>query len=110
MLYYKGEVFFYELTGKDVRELEAKQQLEKIYNELSYLVTSSQCTDETLIQKIKDQQELLKNIQSNSLELEQYSIIATAQELKREIEEQCALHTTQEENIAIDGVSTGENI
>lgn len=102
MLYYKGEVFVYKLTGRDVRKLEAKQQLEKIYNELSYLVESSKCTDEALLWKIKDQQELLKNIKSNSLELEQYSIIATAQELKREIEEQCALNSSQEEEVSLE--------
>lgn len=91
MLYYKGELFFYWLMGKDVRSLETKQQFTKIYNELSYLVESSHCTDETLIQRIKEQQEILKNIDYSVMNDEQYTAITTAQDLKKQIEEQCSL-------------------
>ena len=106
MLYYKGEIFFYQLVGKDIRTLESRQQLEKIYNELSYLVESSQCTDPELLQKIQEQQVILKTISSTDMEIQQYSIIANAQELKREIEETCDVVSS----IAIDTVTTSWTI
>ena len=62
MLYYKGEVFFYKILGKDAKSLEIKQQFNKIYTELNYLVESSECADTELVDLIKKQQELLKNM------------------------------------------------
>lgn len=94
MLYYKGQVFVYKSLGYDTRNLELKQQFTKIYTELSYLVQSSNCTDPTLLEKIKSQQEILKNIDISQLQIEQYSTITTAQELKQTIEEQCAYKGT----------------
>lgn len=111
MLYYKGQTFFYSLMGKDIKSLEIKQQFTKIYSELSYLVESSECTDPELIAQIKKQQELLNNMDDSTMELEQYSAITTAQELKQQIEEQCAfipgtLPTTGD---SVDLSTTGDN-
>lgn len=90
MLYYKGQTFFYQVLGKDVKSLEIKQQFNKIYTELSYLVESSECANQDLVNQIKNQQELLKNMDTSSMQVEQYSAITTAQDLKKQIEEQCA--------------------
>lgn len=90
MLYYKGETFFYKILGKDTKALEVKQQFNKIYTELSYLVESSKCVDSDLIEQLKKQQELLKNMDDSTIQIEQYAAITTAQQLKQQIEEQCA--------------------
>ena len=90
MLYYKGEVFFYKILGKDAKSLEIKQQFNKIYTELNYLVESSECADTELVDLIKKQQELLKNMDISTMQVEQYTAITTAQDLKKQIEEQCA--------------------
>ena len=76
--------------GKDTKSLEIKQQFTKIYSELSYLAESSECTNPDLIEQIQKQQELLKNMDNTTMEVEQYTAITTAQDLKQQIEEQCA--------------------
>ncbi len=111
MLYYKGQTFFYQVLGKDVKSLEIKQQFNKIYTELSYLAESSECADPDLIEQIKKQQELFKNMDTTTMEIEQYSAISTAQELKQQIEEQCAFipGTWPTTSDTVEWPTTGDN-
>lgn len=107
MLGQKGQIFFYGLIGKDTRNLQIKQQFNKIYTELEYLVESSSCADSELIDQIREQQALLQNMSTTTIQTEQYETIAIAQELKQQLEEQCSFIPNTNSTISDGEIGTG---
>lgn len=87
-LSFQWKLFLYKSIWKDTSSLESKQEFNKIYTELTYLLESSNCTDPDLIQDIHTQQQSLESIKHYS-ESEQYTALTQAQRLKERIEQEC---------------------
>ncbi len=106
-LYHKWEIFFYTLLGKDSESVKTKQSLEKMYSEISYLIESSQCTDESLVQEVKENRAAIQALDYSQAQNNKYNYYLKAVDLKNKIEEQCGIKPTTTWDINTGTVQTG---
>ena len=90
-LYHKGQLFVYGLLGKNTEELETKYALEKIYNEISYLIEASHCSDEALLAEVNANKQAIEALDSTQAQQARYNYYRQASNLKSKIEAQCAI-------------------
>lgn len=106
-LYHKWEIFFYTLLGKDSESVKTKQSLEKMYSEISYLIESSQCTDDALIQEVKENRAAIQALDYSQAQNNKYNYYLKAVDLKNKIEAQCGIKPTTTWDINTGTVQTG---
>lgn len=90
-LYHKAEIFIYGVLGKNTDQLETKYALDKIYNEISYLIEASHCTDEALLQEVEANKQAIADLTSTQAQEGRYNYYRQASNLKNKIEAQCAI-------------------
>jgi hypothetical protein len=88
-LYHKWEVFFYTLLWKDSESIETKQWLQKMYSEISYLIESSKCSDQALLQEVEENKAAIALLDYSQAQNNKYNYYLKAVDLKNKIEEQC---------------------
>lgn len=64
-----------------------------MYSEISYLIESSQCTDESLVQEIKENRAAIQALDYSQAQNNKYNYYLKAVDLKNKIEEQCTAKT-----------------
>ena len=106
-LYHKWEIFFYTLLGKDSESVKTKQSLEKMYSEISYLIESSHCTDESLVQEVKENRVAIQALDYSQAQNNKYNYYLKAVDLKNKIEEQCGIKATTTWDTNTGTVQTG---
>ncbi len=93
-LYHKWELFFYTLLGKDSESVQTKQSLQKMYSEISYLIESSKCSDQALLQEVEENKAAIDLLDYSQAQNNKYNYYLKAVDLKNKIEEQCGIKTT----------------
>jgi hypothetical protein len=98
-LYHKWEIFFYTLLGKDSDSIETKQSLQKMYAEISYLIESSKCNNQALLQEVEENKTAIDGLDYSQAQTNKYNYYLKAVDLKNKIESQCSTsiqtwHTT----------------
>ena len=102
-LYHKWQIFFYTLLGQDSESIQTKQSLQKMYSEISYLIESSKCNADSLIQEVEENKSAINNLDYSQAQNNKYNYYLKAVDLKNRIETQCNSWTTMSWNI----ISTG---
>ena len=102
-LYHKWQIFFYTLLGQDSESIQTKQSLQKMYSEISYLIESSKCNADSLIQEVEENKSAIDNLDYSQAQNNKYNYYLKAVDLKNRIETQCNSWTTMSWNI----ISTG---
>jgi len=103
-LYHKGQLFFYTLLGQDSESVQTKQSLQKMYSEISYLIESSQCTDQALLQEVEENKAAIDALDYSQAQNNKYNYYLKAVDLKNKIEEQCGIKPIMTGDI---NISTG---
>ena len=65
-----------------------------MYSEISYLIESSQCTDDALIQEVKENRAAIQALDYSQAQNNKYNYYLKAVDLKNKIEEQCGIKPT----------------
>lgn len=106
-LYHKWELFFYTLLGKDSESVQTKQSLQKMYSEISYLIESSKCSDQALLQEVEENKAAIDLLDYSQAQNNKYNYYLKAVDLKNKIEEQCGIKSTTTWDINTGTVQTG---
>ena len=65
--------------------------MNKIYNEISYLIEASRCTDQALLQEVEANKQAIAALNSTQAQEGRYNYYRQASNLKNKIEAQCAV-------------------
>jgi hypothetical protein len=77
--------------GEDSESIQTKQSLQKMYSEISYLIESSQCSDQALLQEVKENRAAIEALDYSQAQNNKYNYYLKAVDLKNKIEKQCTL-------------------
>ncbi len=106
-LYHKWQIFFYTLLGQDSESVQTKQSLQKMYSEISYLIESSKCSDQALLQEVKENRAAIEALDYSQAQNNKYNYYLKAVDLKNKIEAQCGIKPIITGYINTDAVQTG---
>jgi len=80
--------------GKDSESIQTKQSLQKMYSEISYLIESSKCSDQALLQEVKENKAAINALDYSQAQNNKYNYYLKAVDLKNKIEAQCGIKPT----------------
>jgi hypothetical protein len=80
--------------GKDSESIQTKQSLQKMYSEISYLIESSKCSDQGLLQEVKENKAAINALDYSQAQNNKYNYYLKAVDLKNKIEAQCGIKPT----------------
>jgi len=75
-----------------------------MYSEISYLIESSQCTDQALLQEVEENKAAIDALDYSQAQNNKYNYYLKAVDLKNKIEEQCGIKPIMTGDI---NISTG---
>ncbi len=104
-LYHKWELLFYSLLGKDSESIQTKQSLQKMYSEISYLIESSKCSDQWLLEEVKENKAAINALDYSQAQNNKYNYYLKAVDLKNKIEAQCGIKPTMTWDIATGNIA-----
>jgi hypothetical protein len=77
--------------GEDSTSIQTKQSLQKMYSEISYLIESSKCSDQALLQEVEENKAAIDLLDYSQAQNNKYNYYLKAVDLKNKIEKQCTV-------------------